>query len=596
MRMNRLLHKVRPSAPLAAFLIASLGTFVCGYFTMLDQPGPGVASAWAAAALQAGQPADAGGAKLFLLLMRAVGMLGAPETAHIRAGLATLLGWALFAGSLAGMLTELFGRWKVWSALTAGTVAGILAASAKLIWATALAPNPAPFALAAIAGGFWAVILPGVDDQENRRRAILAIFLSFLAFHFGKTTLLFFPIILILAAVRYQPPYKIGLLEIAVVLLPSLLFFVPETQPTLAVSGYLSAAKGIPEGVAGFPLLGWSVLHTIGVIPLLPALYGLYALARRSGSALWLIAALMLSILTGTWIGGDWSLFAGLASSAGIVTLAMIGVVELFTRLTPGFILSIWVLPLLLWFSQAESVSRQGERIWNDHQNNVIRTARYGSLILSTDEATINTLRAYDAGTGRVRPDLRLVNPYRLTEITYLEYLNNSYRNHFQAHTALFDSLLTYAQQGEQPATLRPLARRFLSQWVESEVERSGSSGGVLVSPGYDPGTSHELVPEGLLVRIWKGDTAFPFIFRNLRLAEIRFAPGQTRLEQGIVAQYPMMFTERGAWMIDRRYYSEGMDYVRHAMRIDPWYEPARILADRYAISGDPIDVKEVQK
>ena len=363
-------------------------------------------------------------------------------------------------------------------------------------------------------------------------------------------------------------------------------------QPVFDVKGFLSAAQGVPEGVTGYSLLGWSLLNTIWILPLPLALWGGYLIVRRIKYSALIIGGIVFGVLMAALFPGAFSTMAAITASLLVMVLAMAGLGDLFGRLPKGLApLSLLLIPLV-GFLQGPIVSRQGETIWEDHHRNVIRTARYESVILSLDEATVNAPHAYMFASQRVRPDVRLINPLHLTDRHYLEWVNSKYHDSFRDAILLFDSLLTEARAKKPEEELRPLAASFVESWVGDEVALSAKSGGVLVTPGYDPGTDYQLIPDGLLMRVWLGEVPHPFTFRQLKLDAIHYHEGQTRLEQGIVAQYPMMFTNRGAWLLRNKYYAEGLDYVRYALLLDPHYTPARILAEEYNIHGAPLQLK----
>ena len=563
---------------------------------MLDRLGPGVAAAWSAASLGAAQPKDAGNAPLYMLLVRAVGSIGPSAAAHLRVTFLTMLGWALTGGVLSVWFSRLFGKWGSWEPWIIGTVAGAGSVSARLVWASALAPNPAPWAFAAVALTLYVLTTDSPNDKRAGNMGLLGFFLLILALDMDFHALILLPPFLVLAIIRSLRIKIRWYVDVLIFLTPPLLFFIPSLQPSLAVSGYYSAPQGIPEMLTGFPMLGWSLTHTVTIVPLILAIYGLIVLFLRERISLWLVLGFVVGILVGTLFGGNISLFAAMSAGLLVMILAFLAIGDIFNRLPKGLAPVALLLLPLIYLTQGPELAHKGEQIWEDHQRNVVRSTRYQSVILSTDEATVNAPRIYKRFSERVRPDIRLVNPLRLTEPDYIDYLSESMRDGFKSAIPQFDSLSYAAQSEADREALVPLAHSFLKAWVNAEVDASGKAGGVLVTPGYDPGTEHPLIPEGLLMRVWNEDVAYPFNFRQLKLEEVAFKPGQTLLEQGVIAQYPMMFTSRGAWMMHREYYAEGMDYIRYALSIDPNYTPARIVADEYNIHGDPLLLKPKQK
>lgn len=590
--MTNRLQRMLPSRQATAFIVSFIAVLLAGWATMLDHLGPGVAAAWSAASLNAGQPMDATNAPLFRLLVQLVGAFGPEESAHVRVEWLTLVGWALLAGSLAGFLTSLFQRWNIWGDWMLGIAGGTLAAFARLPWAVALAPNPASWALGLFAAGLW---LLGHDPGNARKRvnyALLGLLFFALSLQLDiRITLLGLPLIGLAIYRDYQAKVK-WWLPVLLFWLPQALHFIPDLQPSFELQGYLSAAQGVPEHLTRFKLLGWSALNTMTFIPLIFAVWGTVQLVRRVNYSALILGGLFFGVLMGGFFHGSTSTMAALILSLTVMVLAAIGLGDLFGRLPKGLAPVTLLLIPLVGFLQGPLVSRQGERIWEDHLRNVVRTVRYESVILSVDEATVNAPRSYMLASQRVRPDVRLINPLRLTDPDYLEWVNGRWHDTFREAIPVFDSLLTAARAEKPEDELRPLANHFIEEWVADEVARSEKSGGVLVSPGFDPGTEYQIVPDGLLMRVWLGDKPIPFIFRQLNLKAIRYGERQTRLEQGVIAQYPMMFTNRGSWALRMRYMEEGMDWIRYALLLDPRYTPARILADEYNIHGEPLLLK----
>ena len=177
---NRTLRML-PTRQTSAFLVTFVAVLIAGGATMLDHLGPGVAAAWSAVSLHAGQPIDGDSAPLYRLMVQAVGAIGPRETAHLRVEWLTLVGWALLGGSLAGFLTSLFQRWNIWGDWMLGITGGTLAAFARLPWAVALAPNPAPWGLGIFAAGLW---LLGQEPEDAKKTGQLRGSRAFLLFHF----------------------------------------------------------------------------------------------------------------------------------------------------------------------------------------------------------------------------------------------------------------------------------------------------------------------------------------------------------------------------------------------------------------------------
>lgn len=127
---------------------------------------------------------------------------------------------------------------------------------------------------------------------------------------------------------------------------------------------------------------------------------------------------------------------------------------------------------------------------------------------------------------------------------------------------------------------------RFLTDLVEQELGNRG----VMATPGFKPPVDGLIaIPEGLLMRWKRDEAALPYHFTGLELDPIFLKKKEHPLRRKVVLQYPVMFTARGDYLLEKQYTAEGADYIRWALKIDPDYIPAQLLAREYGIKGKPL-------
>lgn len=577
---------------LVVFATSFALTLAAGRLTVAAGIGPGAAAGWAASAAGAADPASGALAPLFRLLVHLAGQAGPAGSIAARLNLLTLFGHAVFAGLIAlWTLPRLEGR-RVWAAPMVAAWIGVLAGVTRTGWASALMVNPATWSLAALAGAALLLGAPGAGGNGRElspRRWFLAVWLAALAAGFHLAAWLAFPALALLAF-RGRPPGK-WILPAALFALAAAhtLFLLPLRAPAHPVSGLLNLARGVPEAT-GPALPGWSVLWALTPAGLLPAAWGLARLPAGNRAALPPLVLALGGILAGALIGGEASEYAALMAAAGVALLAGLGTADLLARLPGGYGLLLWLVIPALWVLHGPRVSRAGDTLWRTHTENVFRTARLESLIFSPEEAILNVPYDYLRRAEQLRADLVVINPNRLADPAYLRLLESAHAGRLRPVRASFDSLKALATADRpDPREVRRAADRFVAAWIRWEVPRAEKTGGVLLTHGYRPPLDdYPLVPEGLLLRVYDGRHDYPFHFAGLDLRPIRFTPGMGPTRQRIVALYPMMFTTRGNWMIEKAYTAEGFDYIRWALRIDPGYLPAKLAARQFNIQGPP--------
>jgi hypothetical protein len=565
------------------FAVPAALAFLAIMLTRVPGLGPGVAAAWASAGLGAGHPADAHLAPFYGLLLRLAGMAGSPEGMIERANLVSAIGGGLVAGFAALALRAALRRALHPAPGVLGAFGGLVIALGSPVWAASLVPGPAPWAVAALAAAAW-LLERNPEGAPSLRSSLLGFFLSGLAVSLHLGAILALPLLASLPGARTLRGRGL-VVGTALLMLPLFLFLLPLEGPLLAVRGLFAAPRGIPTEKTGIAFVAALALNPITAVP---ALWGLAVLVRRSSLARIQLAAALALMVVGGVLPWAWEM-AGILAGVLVGLLAAWGVSDLFARIPRTLAPLAWLLLVGLLIAQVPRVDRHNETLWRAHAYNAYALARYESVILSPDEEALNVPFHYLRAAEDLRPDLTILNPLRLLDARYLEEVrprilplaDSAAAEHFQR----LDRLV--GEEAPRQARLQGL-NRFLAHWVDTMAVSFEKDRGVLVSPGYRPPTSLELLPEGLLLRVWDGEEEFPFIFRSLDLEPIRHREGATPLERRIVSLYPMMFTERARWMLAKRYTLEGQDYLRWALKIDPDYLPARILAREYGVHGEP--------
>ncbi|MFC2170780.1 hypothetical protein ACFLQJ_02255 [Calditrichota bacterium] len=581
-------EKIQPWTVILVFVIAFALTFFVCRLTLHPGVGPGSSGAWAADAVGAGSGQTAVIAPLFRLLTRTTAALGPDNSIALRLNYLTLLGHALFAGITGIGLLLVFHRWNVWATPMVSAWGGALAGISRLGWASGLLVNPAPWSIFFITAAF--LLLFGARNAVTRQTQFRCTILSGLAAGIALA--------LYLAAAIAIPAYLLFLFmetrriarnaRLALfpgLILPMLLFAFGMEKPIFLVYGLFVSAPGVSE-LTGLSFLGWAGFWALTPAALLFSLWGLVRVLQLYTTVRLPVLLLLICILGGAFAGGGIFQFAALLLTALIVILAIIGVIDLINRIPSGYAISLWLLFPVIWWWHGSILNRSGETIWETHVSNTIRTVRLNSMLISLDDELINAPYAYLREAKDMRPDLALMNPLHLQEPAYLDRIEKQFGTRLNPVRTKFDSLKSLVNDPNSDALLRKkILTSFLSGLITSQIEKPG----VLMSPGFTPPINdYTPVAEGLFVRILGNGKPYPFHFVGLNLDEIKFKSGDSSLKQRLVAAYPMMFTARGSWMLSRKLSSEGIEYIRWALKIDPDYIPARIVARDYGIVGPP--------
>jgi len=574
------------------FAVAFSLTFGAGNLTKTPGMGPGDAAGWAAGVVGAGFGKNSVFAPLFREFLRIPALLGTPLTIAPRLNFFTLLGHSLFAGFTALFFMTLFHKWQVWGAASVGALAGTLVGISRMGWASGLIVNPAPWALAITAAACFLLTVESSENHEAREKTdskvLLAFWLLGTAVALSLQILLILPAILVLSWKKWMnlvTHYRFIALILGIA--PLAVYMLPPGDILHPVAGMLSAPAGIIEA-RGVKLVGWAALWAMTPAALPLAIIGL--LSRILRNNLWQILALfllLLGIFAGGLIGGETAEFAAIMASAVVTGLMILGVVYILNLLPGGYAMLLWLIVPAIWIVQGPKVDRSDEQLWPTHTRNVLRTVRFESLVLSTDEMLINTPYAFMRKAHNQRPDLMVIDPLRLNNPDYLRWMEKEYFKRLEAERASFEKLKALCSMpGADKDSLREAKRIFLTDLVRHELDYKG----VLVSPTYMPPMPDLVtIPEGLLIRIQHTENALPYHFAGLEMEPIYQKKGANSLRQKLVAQYPMMFAARGDWMLDKHYTAEGMDYIRWALQIDPDYIPAKLVAKEYGIRGEPL-------
>jgi len=570
------------------FSIAFGITMAACRITIAPGVGAGSAAGWAAESIGEGNGHTAILAPLFRLMVRFTGSLGPVKDAALRLNYLTTIGHSLAAGIISIGLLFFFRRWKIWGAPMVAAWGGILAGVTRLGWASALLVNPATWSLALSILSF-VLLVYSYDSPEKKlsnRLFLLAGWTMGLSLAVHLAAIIIMPLFLGTIILNKNKIERHAFLMLILgIAIPLSLFILLKAKPFFLVYGLFVAPPGISE-LADLKFVGWSGLWALTPAALPFALWGLVKLLIQYPKFRILFVLLAFGIIAGGFSGTDFYQFAALALSTVIAILAVTGIADILNRLAGGYAFALWLLIPFIWWGHGSLLNRNDETIWETHVSNAIRTVRLNSLVLSVDDELINAPYAYLRIAKNMRQDLAVFNPIHLNEPGYLDRLEKRMGSRLDIVRGEFDALRKVADQSEPGNfVMEKTTSDFLTGLVRAEVKRSG----VLIAPGVRfPAKEFSQVAEGLFVRLLDDRDPYPFHFTGLDMEPIEFSPGDPSLKQHLVAMYPMMFASRGSWMLKKRFTAEGIDYIRWALKIDPDYIPAKILANDYGISGPP--------
>ncbi len=582
--------------------IAAFGlTLAATSLTLAPGVGAGSAAAWAAGSFGIGSSDSAVYSPLFLILTKIVRWLGPENSTAERLNFFSSIGVATAAGLVSLLLFPFMKRRGYWGVFSLALLGGVLTGITRVGWASALMINPGPWAIAAMLGAF---LLVGSGEADNRR-ITFGFFVMGLAGAFHVATLVFFPAFLYWGFMHStQWRGQQAFIQMAALCAPLCLMLIPNAQPFFATTGLFTGTPGLPDA-QGFGLVGWTALWTLTPAGLLLALWGYFRLPSDKKQFLLLAGLVLAGIVILTLLKTETAQLAAIVLSVIIAIGAIFGLADLFNRIPGGPALLLWILVPGLWVGHGLAVSQASadERtIWEIHNSNLIRTVRLNNLIITEDDSLTLAPYFYLVQAKKMRPDLALINPAMMSDPGYLEFIEATYPHRFKAIQPTLDSLKASLQQDENDPAVRGIVESLLAELIVSEIKSTG----VVLSPGVieeiERGDStaypvlfklmtqdYQVVPEGLFYRVLpKEDRPFPFHFSGLDMARIKFDNAAPMLQNRMVTIYPKMFTNRGSWMLSRKFTAEGMEYVRWALKIAPDYTPAVLLARDYGISGEP--------
>ncbi len=605
--MNRDNNFEKNVSVLVVFAISFALTLSALKLTMLSGIGPGASAAWAATAVGMGQSIDAAWSPLFAVLVKAIGSIGAIENAVFRINFLTAFGIALTAGFASLIFATLFRKWEIWLANMMAVVGGTIVGVSKVIWISGLAPNPSTWALASIVFSWWMVLSCYENSQSsNSKRLLLAGFGTGLAVAFYLPAIIILPANLLLIVNGAKKTQTNILHAFAFLLLPLSAFLVnyifsTDIQSVYSVKGIFTAAQGIPENLKGFSLIGWSALYTLTPVGLVLAIWGGISTFTRNRSTVLFFSLVVVGII----IGGFCEIvypFASLLTAIVISILAILGLVDVFDRIPKGYAIPLFLLIPILWSYHGPDVNRGDETVWEDHVYNLTKTSKYQSIILSPDDILLNPGYDYMVKATNWRVDLKVINPLKFNDLSYLNWVDNRYSSIFDSTRADFETLKSVVSSSDSEDSkiaakeyIKTLVNQKISVINIRESENFTTStkieevGYILCVPGYDPETEHKQIALGLFFCLWPENENYNFFFKNFKLKAIKFHPEATHYEKLLIAQYPYMFTIRGSWLLENQITAGGIDYIKWALRIDPNFTPATLIADHYNISGDPL-------
>lgn len=568
----------------ALFAVTFSLTFAAYKFTVAPSLGPAGAAGWAAGAAGAGFGLSALYSPFFKLLLLIFGKIAVAETLAGSLNQMTIIFASLFAGMMSLLYFHLFTRLQTWGPFLLAVVAACMTGISRLVWANGLLVNPVPTALFLTASAL-VLVLP----RDEKTGVTPVHYLAGSSFLFGLAAathiavLFFLPAFMSFTCTLNNRKTK-WFPAIFALLIPLFMFLLPQGDAVHPVKGLFSAAPGIFEGSI-LLLNGWSALWSLTPAATVLAIAGIGLLVIRHNNFLISFGLLLAGLIAQIILGGEFGQFSAILIAVLIVLLSMLAIVHFLSRI-PGVLslLLIFLLPMS-WALLGPKLSRSTETIWEAHAKNTIRTSRYESIILSTDELLVNTPFAYLQKAQLIRPDVLLVNPSRLSNHRYVSWVSNHIPERYPELKPVTDSLAVFLSASPDKAAMK----NHLTGYIRKTISIGWNDKGVLVSPGYSPPLdSVYLVPEGLLVRVRKEEESTPFHFTGLELKKVKIDPTAPFLYQRAIATYPAMFTARGSWMLKKQFTAEGMEYIRWALKIDPDYVPAQILAKEYGISGPP--------
>jgi Protein O-mannosyl-transferase TMEM260-like len=605
--MNREYNFDKNVSALVVFAVSFALTLSALKLTMLNSLGPGISAAWAATSVGMGQSLDAVWSPLFTVFVKTVGAIGPITTAASRVNFLTAFGIALTAGFASLIFSITFRRWKIWGANFLAGVGGTVVGISKVIWISGLAPNPSTWALTSIAFSWW-MIVSSLDDEDGTgfKRQILAAFGTGLAIAFYLPSIIILPanLWLIFKAAKkdnhnFMPVFLFLLLPLSAYI--ANILFAGNMQSVYSVKGIFTAAQGIPENIKGLSLIGWSALYTLTPVGLLLAIWGVISLHIRNKSALVVIVLTVVGIIVGAFCDIVYP-FATVLTALVVSLFTIIGIIDLFDRIPKGFSILLVLLIPVLWAYHGPDVNRGHESIWEDHISNQTKSSPYKSIILSPDDVLLNPGYAYLLKSNKWRVDLTVLNPLEFDDISYLNWVDNLYGSAFDSTRSQFENLKSVVARGnasDSELAAKEYIKTFVNQKVdvlnirESKDYRPQTKieevGNILCIPGYDPGTEQKQIAIGLYFCIWPENENYNLFFRSFKMKKIKFHPRATNIEMRLIALYPYMFTIRGSWMLENQITAGGIDYIRWALRIDPNFMPATLIAQHYNISGDPL-------
>ncbi|MBZ0266269.1 hypothetical protein K8I28_16550, partial [bacterium] len=499
----------------------------------------------------------------------------------------TLLGYGLFASTMALLISQILRRIKVWGATALAIILSLIVLSSRALWATALIVNPVPWSFFSLTFAAWLFLKAGSLETSTNKRNFL--FLSYLmmgiAIAFCLPAILFVPGLIAYLWIKHPGiEVKLKLQALMCLPLPLLLFLLPLSGVPHPVHGLVAATTGIPM-LPLWKLLGWTLLWTLTPAALPFVIYALYKLSLNIRNSV-PVSLTVVGIVLGAVIGGEFSEYAIYATSLLVGILTVTGIAYL-TGLLPngaGLVTALTIPALMIGFGA--KLDRSDEVIYPIHTRNALRTIPLEETVLAIDETLINTPYDFFYHAMNQRPDLAVINPLRLKNPNYLEQVVEQYPDRFEPVQQHFDALMQSLRSDQKDLKkVQILTDSLLASFIESERKARG----VMISPRFrPPGDTYKLIPEGLFMRVVKDESPRPYHFTGLDLTPIKFDDTKHPLYNQIIAQYPVMLTARGNWMLKHEFIPEGQDYIRWAMQIDPDYTPVRLIAKEYGIEGKP--------
>ncbi len=574
---------------LIVFAVAAGFTFAFGRLLLAPGIGPSAAASWAAEAIDAGSGSSAVYAPYFRLFCGLIGVFIPDGNVASVLNYLTLTGHSLMSGFAAVLFLLLFTSSNIWAAPMLAAWGGIIVGLSRYLLASSLMVNPATFSLLFIV--LSAIYLVRVFQNRKADKLLSLIKMSSLfiglAIAFHLAALIVLPAYLVLLLLLdSEGKFKIFVTGLVGLTIPVLGFILPMETSIFNTTGLLTAAPGLPS-TGGLSQLGSSFLYSLTPVGAVIALWGIVSIFRINLKNVIVLITIIIGIIAAAIVLPEGQEFAAILISLITAALVVLGIIDLLRRFPGGVGFGLWIFIPFIWWYHGTALSRSSETIWETHVSNTIRTVRLNSLVLSVDDELINAPYSYLRKAKTMRPDVFLVNPVRLGKPSYLDYLQETYPKRIDQVNESFESLYEAVGNKNIPINEKNAARdSFLVDLIKHGVKYDG----VLVSPGYTPPImDYTFVPEGLFVRLLPENAdAYPFHFSGLNMDPIILDPEAPLLKQRLVAMYPMMFTSRGSWMLKKQFTAEGIEYIRWALKIDPDYIPAKLVAKDYGIKGPP--------